>query len=144
MSPYNEAFFRLYEDTFLILKSEFGGEVAIKIVREIFQKGLKRAYDLLTFRKGNSKDFARIVGARDGSVGLRVEFPKISDNLIVYRFLTDPFPNLRNEVLHKDLDATYMDFKVDYLLGMDWTYCTTKHLWDGDSFTEHLITRVTK
>jgi hypothetical protein len=28
-----------------------------------------------------------------------------------------------------------------YLLGGGWSYKTTKHIWRGDSFTEHVITR---
>jgi len=37
-----------------------------------------------------------------------------------------------------------MDFKVEYLLEKEWSYTTTKHLWDGNEYTEHVITKNSK
>jgi hypothetical protein len=34
-----------------------------------------------------------------------------------------------------------MDFKINYVLGPDWTYTITKHLWNGDSCIEHVIVK---
>lgn len=138
---YNKAFFGLYENWFLVLKEEIGEERAIELFTKVMVLGLKKAYDAMGFGKGVAKEFARVVGARDDSVGLRVEFPEVSENRIVYQFHTDPFPGLKGKVAPEKLDATYMRFKVDYLLGQGWSYMTTKHLWRGDSFTEHVITK---
>lgn len=141
MKEYNVAFFGLYENLFLVLKENFGEEKALGLFRQIMEKGLKKTYDASGFKRGNPKDFVRVVGERDRNVGLRVEFPKITDNKIVYQFHTDPFPNLKGQVERKKLDDTYMAFKVRYLLGEDWTYETIKHFWEGDKFTEHVITK---
>jgi hypothetical protein len=141
MSNYNAAFFGLYENTFLVLKQNLGEQQALELFSQIMEKGLKKAYDTSGFEQGSPQNFAKVVGERDRNVGLHVEFPEITKNRIVYRFHTDPFPNLKGHVEHEKLDDTYMDFKVRYLLGEDWTYKTTKHLWDGDEFTEHIITK---
>ncbi|MCD6247404.1 MAG: hypothetical protein J7J87_03175 [Candidatus Diapherotrites archaeon] len=139
MKEYNAPFFALYENTFLVLKENFGEEKALEIFTKIMERGLKKAYDAMGFQKGNPQDFARVLRARDESVGLHVEFPEVSENKIVYQFHTDPFPNLKGQVEPEKLDATYMGFKVRYLLGNNWGYKTTKHLWKGDPYTEHVI-----
>ncbi len=139
---YNAAFFGLYENVYLSLKQRFGESLALNIFTEIMEKGLKKAYDNMGFEKGNPEDFARVLKARDESVGLKVEFPEIAENKIVYQFHTDPFPNLREEISAEKLDATYMRFKVIYLLGENWNYRTTKHFWNDNEFTEHEIYRI--
>jgi hypothetical protein len=136
---YNAAFFGLYTNVFKILKEEFGEEKALELFTKLMKKGLKVAYDSMGFEKGNAKDFARVLKARDESVGLKVEFPVIEENKVIYQFHTDPFPNLKKEVEASKLDATYMEFKIKYLLGEEWKYSTTKHFWNGDSYTEHII-----
>lgn len=141
MKEYNAAFFGLYENVFLVLKQAFGEERALGLFRKIMEKGLKKAYDTSGFEKGNPQDFVRVVGERDINVGLRVEFPEITEDRVVYQFHTDPFPNLKEHVDPERLDDTYMAFKVRYLLGENWKYKTTKHIWKGDKFTEHVITR---
>ena len=138
---YNKPFFRLYENTFLTLKERFGEEQALDIFRAIMEKGLKEAYDTSGFEKGNPRDFARVVGERDKSVGLTVSFPVVEENRIIYRFHTDPFPGLRGKISPEKLDDTYMSFKVRYLLGEEWSYKNTKHLWRGDPYTEFVIFR---
>ncbi len=139
---YNQAFFGLYTNLFLVLKKESGSKKALKIFREIMEKGLKTAYDNLGFRKGVPAEFARVVGERDKSVGLKVKFPVVSKDKIVYQFWADPFPGLKGKVGAHELDDTYMHFKVAYLLGPNWKYRTTKHLWKGSRFTEHVIEKV--
>ncbi|HLD59256.1 MAG TPA: hypothetical protein VI977_06535 [archaeon] len=138
---YNKAFFGLYENLFLVLKEEFGEEKALELFTKIMRFGLKKAYDATGFQKGSPKDFAKVVGARDKSVGLKVSFPEIQKEKIVYRFLTDPFPGLKGKVDFAKLDATYMQFKAEYLLGSDWKYETTRHFWNGSKFTEHVISK---
>ena len=138
---YNKAFFGLYENWFLVLKEELGEAKALELFTKVMCFGLGKAYDSMGFKKGFAKEFARVVGARDDSVGLCVEFPEVSEKRIVYQFHTDPFPGLKGKVAPEKLDATYMQFKVDYLLGAGWSYKTTKHLWKGDKFTEHVITK---
>ncbi|MEW6295584.1 MAG: hypothetical protein AB1467_04795 [Candidatus Diapherotrites archaeon] len=135
---YNKAFFGLYENLFLVLKKEFRVKKALKIFEKIITFGLKKTYDQSGFRKGNLSDFVRVVKARDNSVGLKVSV-KVHSNKIIYRFFTDPFPGLKGKVSAEKLDATYMKFKVNYLLGPKWKYETTKHLWVKDHFTEHKI-----
>jgi hypothetical protein len=141
MSEYDAAFFGLYENTFLVLKQDLGEDRALDLFRRIMEGGLGRAYDSMGFQRGSPRDFARVVGERDSGVGLRVEFPEITGNRIVYRFHTDPFPNLKGHVEPGKIDDTYMAFKVRYLLGSDWGYTTTRHIWNGDGFTEHVIKR---
>jgi hypothetical protein len=135
---YNSAFFGLYENLFLALKGEFGEEKAIKIFRKIMETSLKKAYDAMGFMKGYPAEFARVVKERDKSVGLKVKL-KIEKDKIIYRFHTDPFPNLKGKISHEKLDDAYMHFKVNYLLGSKWGYKCTKHIWDNDKFTEFAV-----
>jgi len=141
MKEYNAAFFGLYENVFIILKENLGEERTLDLFRQVMERGLKKAYDNSGFAKGDPQDFARVVGERDKNVGLHVEFPEVTKDRVVYQFHTDPFPNLKGSVESEKLDGTYMAFKVRYLLGEDWAYKTTKHLWNGGQFTEHVITR---
>lgn len=141
---YNSVFFGLYKNLFIILKSELGTKKAVQLFRKIMVFGLKKAYDARGFSKGKPSEFARVVGARDDSVGLKVKFPVIEKNRVVYQFWTDPFPGLKGKVSAKEMDSTYMQFKVDYLLGKGWKYHTTKHFWKGDRYTEHVIERIKK
>ena len=104
----------------------------------VFSTRLKGVYDKLGFRKGSPEDFVRVVGENDRILGLDVEF-EIANGKIIYRFNTDPFPNLKGHVDPTKFDDAYMKFKVEYILGEDWKYTTTKHLWRGNPFTEHVI-----
>ncbi len=142
MTPYNTTFFTTLENVFLVLKAEFGEARALALFRQILERGLRSAYDAAGFQQGSPEDFARVVGRRDAAVGLEVSFPEVFLKKIVYRFHTDPFPRLRGLVTPEKLDATYMEFKVSFLLGSEWTYTTTKHLWKGDSFTNHIIEKI--
>lgn len=137
---YNAAFFGLFENTFKLLKKEFGEEKALDLFAKLMATGLGKAYGD-NFIKGQPKEFARVVSERDKMVGLHVEFPQADDKTIIYQFHDDPFPNLKGEVDAEKLDKTYIDFKINYLLGDGWHYHTTKHLWWGDKYTEHVITR---
>lgn len=137
---YNAAFFGLFENTFKLLKNEFGEEKALDLFTKLMTVGLGKAYGD-NFVKGQPKEFARLVSERDKMVGLHVEFPQIDDKTIIYQFHDDPFPNLKGEVNAEKLDKTYIDFKINYLLGEGWQYHTTKHLWWGDKYTEHVITK---
>ena len=104
------------------------------------ETGLSKAYGS-NFKKGLTSEFARLVGERDNNVGLLVKFLEISDNKLIYQFYTDPFPNLKNEIASHNLDDTFIAFKVKYILGDDWSYKNTTHLWNGDSCTEFVIFR---
>ena len=139
--PYNRPFFRLYENFFLVLRDTLGEDEALGLMRRVFSKALGESYESSGFTQGSTSDFARVVGERDESVGLHVAFLNIADDGLVYRFHTDPFPGLKGEVEPGKLDATYIEFKVSCLLGRGWKYQTTRHLWDGDDFTEHVIKR---
>ena len=141
MKEYNTAFFTLYENFFLILKEDLGEDNALELLGKVMERGLGRAYDSMGFQRGSPQDFARVIKARDESVGLHVEFPEIGESRIAYRFHTDPFPNLKDRVEPEKLDRIYMAFKVSHLLGEGWSYSTTKHRWKGDALTEHVITR---
>ncbi|MBI4019945.1 MAG: hypothetical protein HY367_01325 [Candidatus Aenigmarchaeota archaeon] len=135
----NEAFFSALENMFLVEKERHGAEQALELFTSVIRRGLRKAYSTQSYMKGDTGDFARVVGARDKAVGLRVEFDDIKKDGLVYRFLDDPFPNLKGQVNYGDLDATYMRFKVDFLLGNGWHYSTGKHLWLGNKYTEHVI-----
>lgn len=139
MEKYNKPFFTLFENIFITLKNEFHSKKALEIFTKIMEKGLKNSYGD-DFKKGKTEEFRRLVGERDEIVGLNVSFPIVENNKIVYQFLTDPFPNLKEHISYKDLDATYLNFKVKYILGDNWDYKTTKHLWLGDKCSEHIIT----
>lgn len=138
MKEYNAAFFGLYENWFKLLKEELGEQKAIILFRKAMEKGLSKAYGE-NFKKGLTKEFAKLVGERDSNVGLLVKFPEISDNKIIYQFYTDPFPGLKSEVNAAKLDDTYISFKVKYILGNEWGYKNTAHLWRGDKYTEFVI-----
>ncbi len=139
---YNAAFFGAHERYFLVLKEVFGEQKALEIVTKVMEANLGKSYSSMGFEKCNPRDFARVVGERDKSVGLDVRFPVVSDSKIIYQFHTDPFPGLKGHVEPEKLDATYMRFKVEFLLGQGWTYRTTKHLWKGYAFTEHVIEKL--
>ncbi len=139
---YDAAFFSCHEAYFLVLKEMNGEAEALAAMRRVMERNLGRAYNDMEFEKGNSKDFVRVVGERDASVGLVVEFPVVSDKKIIYRFHTDPFPNLKGIVAPGKIDATYMKFKLVFLLGEHWIYRNTKHLWKNDPFTEFVIEKI--
>lgn len=138
----NLAFFGLYENLFIVLKEEHGEEMALNIFRKVMEKGLKTAYDKMGFEKGNINDFVRVLTERDNSVGLRVEFPEITENKIVYQFYDDPFPRLKGRVEHEKLDDTFISFKIKHILDNNWKYKNTKHFWNGDEYTEYVITHI--
>ncbi len=138
MPEYNAAFFNGFTAVVLILKKRYGEAATIDVMREVFSARLKVVYDKLGFVKGNPEDFIRVVGANDEMLGLKIKF-KIEQNKIIYRFHTDPFPNLKGQVDPKAFDDAYLRFKIEYVLGDGWSYTTTKHLWRGDPFTEHVI-----
>ena len=105
---------------------------------ELFSASLAQSYGT-NFKKGDPNEFARIVALHDNIVGLRIGYPKISENEIIYQIQDDPFPNLKGLVDPEKLDASYMNFKLKYLLGDDWEYKMTKHFWYGDNCIEHII-----
>lgn len=141
MNVYNTAFFGLYENFLKVMIDEIGLDQALIIFTKTMEMGLKKSYDLYGFTKGNPKSFSHVIKERDNFVGIDVAFPEISENKIVYRFHTDPFPNLKGIIDHSLLDKTYLSFKINYLLGHRWVYNTTKHIWLGDSYSEHVIVR---
>lgn len=138
INPRNEPFFDLYENIFKLLKEKYGMDKTLELMYELFSASLAQSYGT-NFKKGDPHDFARIVGLHDNIVGLRVNFPKITDDLIIYQIQDDPFPNLKGLVDPEKLDASYMNFKLKYLLGDDWAYKMTKHFWWGDDCIEHYI-----
>ncbi len=139
MPEYNAAFYNGLTSVVLALKKRYGEAEAVDVMREVFSARLKAVYDKLGFVRGSTEDFVRVVGANDEMLGLKVEF-KIEQNKIIYRFHTDPFPLLKGQV-DPNFDDSYLKFKVEYVLGQDWKYTTTKHIWRGDPFTEHMIER---
>lgn len=138
MNQRNIAFFAYVENSFIVAKEMFGAEKAIKLMRLSLEKGLKSAYDQMNFKKGDPLEFVRCTKARDEAVGLRVEY-QIKDGVITYKFLDDPFPNLKNIMTAEQVVSTYMPFKVSYLLGNEWSYEITKHLWKGDDRIEFIV-----
>ena len=139
MAEYNKAFFNLYETTFLVLKKDLGYEKALEIFRQIIEKLLGDAFDSVGFKKGNTKEFERIVGERDRAVGLRVEFPQVTKNKIVYRDYDKIFPGLQGHMKLQDLVDVLIGFKVRHILGGGWECRINKHLWKGDKYTEYII-----
>ncbi len=139
LANFNTPFFSLYENMYLVLQETYGKNEALSLFKKIMIKGLKKAYDAISFQRGNPKSFQEVITARDNSVGLIVNFPEVKDNKIVYQLCMDPFANLKGIVGHDLLDSTYIDFKIEYLLGNAWFYNTTKHFWNGDKCIEFVI-----
>lgn len=139
MKEFNYPFFGLYENVFLTYSEQYNTQEALNFMKKLFAKALGKAYMSVGFSKGNINDFANVVKERDESVGLHVEFPLVTDSKIIYQFHRDPFPNLKNLVTSHELDDTYLHFKVNFLLGEDWQYMTTQHIWSGYPYTEHVI-----
>ena len=83
---YNVAFFGLHETYFLILKDSKGEEFALDVMRQVMERTLGKAYTFAGFKKGDPHSFARVVKARDEAVGLKVDFPEVTENKIIYRF----------------------------------------------------------
>ena len=140
MKEYNSAFFGLFENLFLCLKEEYGKDKALSLFRKIIEQGLNGAYGQ-SFAKGSPNEFAKLVGDRDNNVGLRVTFPVVEKDKVVYQFHDDPFPGLKDKVGANELVDTYMNFKVKTILGDDWTYKMTKHLWNNDDCTEIVMVK---
>ncbi len=140
--PYNTAFFSLYEKVFLLSCELYGQEKALDFITKLFSRALGPAYGAMGFQKGSVFDFVRVVSERDAGVGLVVKFPNVTDLEITYQFHTDPFPGLKGKVDHHNLDRCYLAFKVSHLLGDDWTYQTTKHIWEGAPCSEHRIFKI--
>ena len=140
MKEYNQPFFKLLENTFIILSENFKPDDSLKIFTKIMEKGLRSSYGEIT-KKGDVNNFIKLVGERDKNVGLQVEFSILNENQFLYRFISDPMPGLKEYVESKILDSTYMDFKVRHILGNEWSYSTNKHIWHGDKYTEHLISK---
>jgi len=138
MTEYNAAFYNGLTAVFIEYKKRHGEEQAIDFMRSVFSSRLKDVYDKLGFVKGSPEDFIRVVRTNDEMLGLEVEFELAVDK-IIYRFHTDPFPNLKGHVDPTKFDDSYLRFKVEYILGDGWTYSTPKRLWRGDPFTEHVI-----
>jgi len=138
---YKKELFESYKNEFLKEETKNGKEAALRHMRNLFYRKLKPAYDAMQFKKGDPYDFARVVSERDRSVGLEVSVKVASPKKIIYIFYTDPFPfeELKKKATHREFDDCYMAFKLEYLLGSDWHYKTTKHVWDGDRYTEHVI-----
>ncbi len=136
---FNTPFFNLYENLYLVIRETYNEEQALMLFKRIMEKGLKKAYDTFSFKKGDPNSFKEVIVARDNSVGLTVNFPEVSETKIVYQLCVDPFANLKGIVDHKLLDNTYINFKVEYLLGDNWFYSTTKHFWKGDNCIEFII-----
>lgn len=135
---YNAAFFSLFENIFKLIKDEYNEKRALEIFSKLMEQGLGKSYGN-DFMKGLPSEFMRLVGERDKIVGLRVAFPLVTEDEIIYQFLDDPFPNLKGYVDEAKLDACFINFKIKYILGEDWRYINTKHLWRGDKITEYKI-----
>lgn len=140
MKQYNASFFGLFQNLYLVSKQKFGETVAMSLFTDIMEKGLKAAYGE-NFDKGDTQSFVKVVGERDNDVGLDVKFKDVTKESLTYEFHTDPFPLLKGQVASEALDAAYMNFKVRHLLGKEWKYETRKHLWEGDKYTQHVITK---
>lgn len=143
MKPYNAAFFGLFQNVYLVSREQLGQKKALLLFTATMEKGLKSAYGT-NFIKGDPKSFVTSVGERDKDVGLDVKFKDVTTSSFTYEFHTDPFPLLKGELPPATLDAAYMNFKVRHLLGDDWRYKTTKHLWNGDDCTQHVIAQLPK
>jgi hypothetical protein len=138
VTKYNAAFFGLYETFFLQLKKKFGAK-GVKLWQDTMAGLLEKAYVRTGAKRGSgTENFIKHVGMRDKSVGLKVSFRKTPSGFI-YRFHTDPFPNLRGKTSWKPIVDAYLKPKMAFFLGNGWVVHTTKHIWDGAPYTEHVF-----
>lgn len=139
--PKKEELFDDYKRDFLWAQRLYGDDAAYEFMHVLFSVRLADAYGT-DFKKGNPRDFIRVVGERDKSVGLHVRF-KLSDDQssITYQFVTDPFSNLSGRVDPERFYGAFMDFKVEYLLGTEWSYKMTRHHHRNEGITEFVITK---
>ncbi len=142
MPEFNAPFFGLLTTVVKTYREQHGEQETLDFMHTVFSRRLGPVYDQIGFRRGNPEDFAKVVGENDRRLGLDVSFEIAPDgNEIKYRFLKDPLPGLKGEVDPRRFDATYMRFKVEYVLGEDWEFETPNHIWEGAPFTEHVIRR---
>lgn len=138
----NEEVLNKYQEAFKTQLKDHGKQRALDFMRELFAQELAPAYDDFGFEKGNAIDFANCVSSRDESLGLNVEVDLPQENKIVYRLHEDLFPQLKDIVAASEIDSTFLEFNVSYLLGEDWCVETSRHIWDGAPFSEYVITRI--
>lgn len=142
MEKFNASFFGLYEHVFYEYAQLHGVSHALQFFEKLFARTLGKAYLATGFTKGNIDHFVKIVKERDASVGLAVMLSIVAPDKIIYQFHQDPFPNLKKIVAYHNFDRTYINFKIKFLLGDEWLYHTTQHIWDGAPFTEHIIYKI--
>jgi len=137
----NRPFFTCLENAFIVAHERFGKERALAFMKALMERNLREAYDREGFRKGSPEDFARLMERRDRSVGLDVEL-EVGKGRIRYAFLTPLFDKWKGLLTAEEAVATFMDFKVSYLLGEEWKWRLTKHFWWGDDRIEVVIEKV--
>ena len=125
MEKFNAPLFGLYENIFIEYSKLHGINEALRFFEKLFARSLSKAYLATGFSKGNIDHFIRVVKERDESVGLPVSALIKAQDKILYQFHQDPFPNLKSIVEKHDLDRTYINFKIKFLLGSEWFYHTT-------------------
>jgi len=139
MNNYNHAFFGLWEELLKELKVTYGKNEALQLATRIMEKSLSKSYNATGFEKGSGIEFARVLKIRDNAVGIDVLFPEINQNKIVYQFITDPFPNLKEHYTTEEIYSTFIPFKIRHILGENWTYSISKDIWKNDEITEVII-----
>lgn len=140
MQEFNQAFFSLYENVFQTLRNEFDESQTLNLFSKMMANGLTKGYGN-DFIKGEPQEFIRLVKQRDENVGLKVSLDLLENNKISYIFHRYPFPNLLSLVDYKKLDNTFIKFKINYLLGVNWSYKLLRHYGNNDPVTEYLIFR---
>lgn len=135
----DEAYFKSLESAYLEYEKAAGTPAAIEALGRTMAQHLKLAYDRVGFVKGDPQQFVRAVRLRDQAVGIEAEMVSEEGRRIIYRILEDPFSGLKGKIDREALDATYMRFSVDYLLGEGWTYRAARHMWLGHAFIEYRI-----
>jgi len=119
------------ENAFIVVYEQFGKQSALRFMKTLMEYNLKEAYERMGFTKGNLKDFCRLMNERDKAVGLHIQC-YVKNDRIYYTFFDRLFDRWKGLVSDEEAIGTFMDFKVHYLLGKDYSWTLKQHFWRGD------------
>jgi len=114
------------------------------------RNGLFKGYDAQgAKRMGGVDEFIEHVGKRDNEfVCIPVDFEKADENRFIYRMRVCPFLGARGRLKSigvrdcKEISTEgYLKTKIEYFLGDAWKLQTTRCIWKGDKYCEHVFVK---
>jgi len=112
------------------------------------KEGLFKGYDSQgATKRGGVDEFIKHVGKRDRDlVCIHVDFEKTNENKFIYRMYECPFLSSQKKLENvgvkdcKEISTKgYLKAKIDYFLDKNWELRTTKCIWNGEDFCEHIF-----